>query len=225
MVNVEITQKLKDKIQAMRKKNSLEQLRKQKLRKKTKFTQQHKFKVAKRFRANFRMRNVKKDIYIRNHYKNVLLVKQSLRFFYGRIRNSKFQQIRDLVQNMKTRESKLNKFFELLERRLPLIILRMNFTPTIVMGLQAILHGAVKVNGKIVTFPGYLVKDGDLIEMDVKTYDRTKHLIKRKFIPNHIAISKYYPAGIFMYVPEIFELQLPKRYKIRVLKYFVDNFK
>ena len=35
MVNVEITQKLKDKIQAMRKKNSLEQLRKQKLRKKT----------------------------------------------------------------------------------------------------------------------------------------------------------------------------------------------
>lgn len=225
MLTVEIKKKLKIKIQAIRKRDAVARLRKQQLHKKRKFPKRRKFKIPKKFIANFRMRHVKKNIYVKNHYKNVLLLKQSLRFFYGGVRNSKFRQIQKTVKNLKTREKRINVFFSLLERRLPLILLRMNLIPTIVMGLQGILHGYVKVNGNLVTYPGFLVKPGDLIEMDVSRYKKTKFLIRRRFIPNHLAISKYYPAGIFLYVPEIFELQLPRRYKLRVLKYFVDNFK
>jgi ribosomal protein S4 len=126
---------------------------------------------------------------------------------------------------MKARENRVDKFFELFERKLPIILLRMNFIPTIIMSLQAILHGNVRVNGKVVTYPNFSVKDGDLIELDVSIFKKYKRFIGRRLLPNHLVVSRYYPAGIFIHGPKLFELQFPRRYKVRSLRFFVDNIK
>lgn len=224
-VDLKISAKLKKKISLIRKKNSLEALRKKQLKSRKTTLQTRRFKVIKRYKANFLMRNVKKNIYIKKHFKNILVIKQSLRFFYGRLRNTQFKHICKYVKNMKARENRLDKFFELFERKLPIILLRMNFIPTVIMSLQAILHGNVRVNGQVVTYPNYSVKDGDLIELDVAIFKKYKHLIARRILPNYLVVSRYYPAGIFLHGPKLFELQFPRRYKARSFRFFVDNIK
>ena len=224
-VDLKISAKLKKKISLLRKKNSLEALRKKKLKGRKTTFRRRKFKVAKRYKANFLMRRVKKNIYIKKHFKNVLVIKQSLRFFYGRLRNSQFKHICNYVKNMKTRENRLDKFFELFERKLPIILLRMNLMPTVIMSLQAILHGGVRVNGQVVTYPNYAVKDGDLIELDVSIHKKFKRYIKRRIIPNYLVVSRYYPAGIFLHGPKLFEVKFPRRYRTRSFRFFVDNIK
>jgi ribosomal protein S4 len=222
-VELKISANLRKKINLIRKKNNLEIARRKKLKNRKTNLVAKKFKIVKRYKANFLMRNIKKNIYIKKHFKNMLVIKQALRFFYGRLRNSQFRYIHNYIKNMKTRDSRVDKYFDFFERKLPILLLRMHFVPTVIMGLQYILHGYVKVNGKVVTFTNYSVKDGDLIELDVAVFEKYKARIPRRIIPNYLVVSRYYPAGIFLRSPRLFELHLPSRYKSRVLKLFVDN--
>jgi ribosomal protein S4 len=223
-IDLKLALRLKKKISLLRKKNSLELLRKKQLKSRNRLIRRKKFKIVKRYKANFLMRNVKKNIYIKKYFKNLLVIKQSLRFFYGRLRNSQFKNICNAVRNSKVKKNNLDTFFELLERKLPMVLVRMNLMPTIIMGLQYILHGFVRVNGAVVTYTNYSVQDGDLIELDYSVYKKFKrYLVARRVLPTHLVVSRYYSAGVFVHGPKIFELQFPRRYKIRVLKFFVDN--
>ena len=59
----------------------------------------------------------------------------------------------------------------LLERRLDAVVFRAKFVPTPFAARQIVSHGHVSVNGKRVTIPSYLVKEGDLIELRGKAKD------------------------------------------------------
>jgi small subunit ribosomal protein S4 len=53
----------------------------------------------------------------------------------------------------------------LLERRLDNMVYRMHFAPSRKAARQLVLHGHVRVNGKKVSIPSYLVREGDEIEI------------------------------------------------------------
>jgi len=55
--------------------------------------------------------------------------------------------------------------FALLERRLDNVVYRLRFATSRSQARQIALHGHVKVNGKRVDIPSYLVKAGDVIEI------------------------------------------------------------
>ncbi|PWB80099.1 MAG: 30S ribosomal protein S4, partial [Methylocystaceae bacterium] len=53
----------------------------------------------------------------------------------------------------------------LLERRLDAIVYRAKFVPTVFAARQFVNHGHIRVNGKRVNIPSYLVKPGDVVEV------------------------------------------------------------
>ncbi len=57
----------------------------------------------------------------------------------------------------------------LLERRLDNMVYRMHFAGSRKQGRQLISHGHVRVNGRRVTIPSYLVRKGDEIEVQEKS--------------------------------------------------------
>jgi small subunit ribosomal protein S4 len=56
--------------------------------------------------------------------------------------------------------------FALLERRLDNVVYRLRFAVSRSQARQIVLHGHVKVNGKRVNVPSYLVKPEDAVEID-----------------------------------------------------------
>jgi small subunit ribosomal protein S4 len=59
--------------------------------------------------------------------------------------------------------------FALLERRLDNVVYRLRFAVSRTQARQVVLHGHVKVNGKRVNIPSYLVRQDDIIEIEEKS--------------------------------------------------------
>lgn len=57
----------------------------------------------------------------------------------------------------------------MLERRLDNMVYRMHFAGSRKQGRQLVSHGHVRVNGRRVTIPSYLVREGDEIEVQEKS--------------------------------------------------------
>jgi len=64
-----------------------------------------------------------------------------------------------------------------LERRLDTVAYRAKFATTVFSARQLINHGHIKVNGKKVNIPSYLVKTEDTIEIK----DKSKNISKKNF--------------------------------------------
>lgn len=64
----------------------------------------------------------------------------------------------------------------LLERRLDNVLMRLSMALSRSQARQWIVHGHVRVNGRRVRSPGYLVAAGDVIEPDAK--DRSRNMVK-----------------------------------------------
>ena len=83
----------------------------------------------------------------------------------------------------------------LLERRLDSVCYRIGFAATRSDGRQLVRHGHVKVNGKVVSIPSYLVKPNDTITV----HDRSKELsrltqsleaVERRGVPEWLELDK-----------------------------------
>ncbi|MCL2479280.1 MAG: 30S ribosomal protein S4 [Treponema sp.] len=77
--------------------------------------------------------------------------------------------------------------FNLLERRLDNVVYRLRFTVSRTQARQVVLHGHIKVNGKKVNIPSYLVKPEDTIEID----ETSKNLVIFKD-----ALKEYGKSGV-----------------------------
>src|SRR4030081_931372 len=92
-----------------------------------------------------------------------LMAKQKLKGYYGNIGERQFRRIYEeaLRRKYETGEA----LIELLERRLDAVIYRMKFAPTVFAARQLVNHGHIRVNGKKVNIPSYMVGDNDTIEL------------------------------------------------------------
>jgi ribosomal protein S4 len=95
-------------------------------------------------------------------YRRQLEEKQKARFHYGvsetQLRRYLGKAAGEDVQSGGTR-------LVLLERRLDNAVFRLGWAPTISAARQLVVHGHVRVNGRRVDRPSYLVKIGDEIEL------------------------------------------------------------
>ena len=102
-------------------------------------------------------------------YGTQLQAKQKLKGYYGNITEKQFRRYyADAVRRPgDTGENMIG----LLERRLDAVVFRAKFVPTPFAARQLVSHGHVKVNGRRVTIPSYLVKEGDTLELSSKAKD------------------------------------------------------
>src|SRR5258708_10039311 len=96
-----------------------------------------------------------------------LQAKQKLKGYYGNITERQFRNVYEEAN--RRRGDTGENLIELLERRLDAVVYRMKFAPTPFAARQLVNHGHVRVNGKKVNIPSYVVKDSDTVELKPKS--------------------------------------------------------
>ena len=92
-----------------------------------------------------------------------LRAKQKLKGYYGSITEKQFR--RYYAEAIRLKGDSGENLVGLLERRLDAVVYRAKFVPTVFAARQFVNHGHVKVNGRRVNIPSFLVKTGDVIEL------------------------------------------------------------
>ena len=140
-----------------------------------------------------------------------LRAKQKLKGYYANISEKQFRSVYAEAIRMKG-DSGAN-LIGLLERRLDAVIYRAKFVPTVFAARQFINHGHVKVNGRRVNIPSYMVKVGDVIEVK----DKSKQLalvleasgLAERDVPDYIEADHGKMTAKFARVPGLNEVPYP----------------
>ena len=96
-----------------------------------------------------------------------LAAKQKLKGHYGNITERQFRRYYDKA--VRRRGDMSENLVGILERRLDAVVYRMKFVPTVFAARQFVNHGHIRVNGRRVNIPSYLVDEGDVIEVRDKS--------------------------------------------------------
>lgn len=109
-------------------------------------------------------------------FKNDLLTKKTFSYFYGEL-NRKYlkKQMTEIYVAKQTKNSR-NFCIEIFESRLDSVLKRAKFGLTIKDARQLISHRHVKVNNKTETNYSYILKQGDLIQIE----ENSRKIVKRK---------------------------------------------
>ncbi|MDX2236047.1 MAG: 30S ribosomal protein S4 [Hyphomonadaceae bacterium] len=95
-----------------------------------------------------------------------LVAKQKLRTYYGNITEKQFRRVYEEASRRKGNTAE--NLIGLLESRLDAVVYRAKFVPTVFAARQFVNHGHVRVNGRKVNIPSFLVKAGDVVEVREK---------------------------------------------------------
>ncbi len=140
-----------------------------------------------------------------------LAAKQKLKGYYANLGERQFRRFYEAAARL--RGDTAENLIGLLERRLDMVVYRLNFVPTIFAARQLVNHGHVQVNGKRVTIPSYLVREGDLIEvreraraipMVLETAQRPE-----REVPDYLEAEPKAFRGRFVRTPKLADVPYP----------------
>ena len=112
--------------------------------------------------GNGQARNAKKL----STYGEQLLEKQRLRAYYGVLEK---QFAKYVEKALKSKDIPGEALVKILECRLDNLVYRIGFGSSIRQARQIVNHGHIRVNGKKVDIPSYIVSVGDVIELKEKS--------------------------------------------------------
>ena len=144
-------------------------------------------------------------------YGTQLEAKQKMKFYYGNMNERQFRNVyRKAIQKKGNTTENLVGF---LERRLDTVAYRAKFATTVFSARQLINHGHIKVNGKKVNIPSYLVKAEDTIEIK----DKSKDIItivgalvsKEREVPDYIQMDEKNKKATLTRIPKFSEVPYP----------------
>jgi len=144
-------------------------------------------------------------------YGTQLQAKQKMKCYYGNMNERQFRNIyRKAIQKKGNTTENLISF---LERRLDMVIYRAKFALTVFSSRQLINHGHIKVNGKKVNIPSYLVKADDTIEIKEKSKDLISIagalISKEREVPDYIQTDEKNKKARFSRIPKFAEVPYP----------------
>jgi len=144
-------------------------------------------------------------------YGTQLEAKQKMKFYYGNINERQFRNVyRKAIQKKGNTTENLVGF---LERRLDTVAYRAKFATTVFSARQLINHGHIKINGKKVNIPSYLVKAEDTIEIK----DKSKDIVtivgalvsKEREVPDYIQLDEKNKKATLIRIPKFSEVPYP----------------
>ena len=144
-------------------------------------------------------------------YGTQLEAKQKMKFYYGNMNERQFRNVyRKAIQKKGNTTENLVGF---LERRLDTVAYRAKFATTVFSARQLINHGHIKVNGKKVNIPSYLVKAEDTIEIK----DKSKDIVtivgalvnKEREVPDYIQLDEKNKKATLIRIPKFSEVPYP----------------
>ncbi len=140
-----------------------------------------------------------------------LRAKQKLRGYYANISEKQFRGI--YAEAIRLKGDSGAHLIGLLERRLDAVVYRAKFVPTVFAARQFINHGHIKVNGRRVNIPSYMLKVGDVVEVK----DKSKQLalvleagaLAERDVPDYIEVDHGKMTAKLARVPGLNEVPYP----------------
>ncbi len=140
-----------------------------------------------------------------------LQAKQIVKSHYGRVTEKQFRNTFALATKMKGNTAE--NFAGLLEKRIDMVVYRLNLAPSIFAARQLVSHKHVKLNGKKVNIASLRVKEGDLIELK----DSSKQIIIcaesakkiERSVPAYLSLDSDAMSGVFVRTPSISDIPYP----------------
>ena len=146
-----------------------------------------------------------------SNYGTQLQAKQKLKGYYGSVGEKQFR--RYYADAVRRRGDTSENLIGILERRLDAVVYRMKFVPTVFAARQFVNHGHVRVNGKKVNIPSYLVKDGDVIEVREKSRQLPLVLLAmesaERDVPDYMDVNHNKMQGTFTRAPKLADVPYP----------------
>ncbi len=144
-------------------------------------------------------------------YGTQLEAKQKMKFYYGNMNERQFRNVyRKAIQKRGNTSENLVAF---LESRLDTVIYRAKFAITVFSARQLINHGHIKVNGKKVSIPSYMVKAEDSIEVKEKSKEIaiiTGALTsKEREVPEYIQMDEKNKKAKLIRIPKFSDIPYP----------------
>ncbi|MEO0392115.1 MAG: 30S ribosomal protein S4 [Pseudomonadota bacterium] len=140
-----------------------------------------------------------------------LMAKQKLKGYYGNIGEKQFR--RYYQEATRRKGDTAENLIQLLERRLDMVIYRMKFVPTIFAARQFVNHGHIRVNGKKVNIPSYMVQDGDVIEVKEKSRELPIVLdaqaLQERDVPEYMEVDFKKMQGTYVRSPAMADVPYP----------------
>ena len=144
-------------------------------------------------------------------YGTQLEAKQKMKFYYGNMNERQFRNVYRKARQKKGNTSE--NLVGFLERRLDTVAYRAKFATTVFSARQLINHGHIKVNGKKVNIPSYLVKAEDIIEIKDKSKDIVTIvgalLSKEREVPDYIQMDEKNKKATLIRIPKFSEVPYP----------------
>jgi small subunit ribosomal protein S4 len=155
-----------------------------------------------------------------------LRAKQKLKGYYGDLTEKQFRRAYDEASRLRGDTSE--NLIGLLERRLDAIVYRAKFVPTVFASRQFVNHGHVLVNGRRVTIPSYLVKEGDVVQVR----DRSRQIAlvleavgsPERDVPDYLSVDHSKMTAEFVRTPALTDVPYPVMMEPHlVVEYYAKN--
>ena len=144
-------------------------------------------------------------------YGQQLAAKQKLRGYYGNITERQFRRV--YQEAARRRGDTAEHMVGLLERRLDTVVYRLNFVPTVFAARQFVNHGHVSVNGRRVTIPSYLLREGDVVEVREKSKNLALVLgtiqQPERDVPDYLSVDFKALKGSLVREPKLADVPYP----------------
>ena len=140
-----------------------------------------------------------------------LQAKQKLKSYYGNMNERQFRNC--YRKAIKKKGDTVENLIGLLEKRLDIILYRAKFALTVFSSRQLINHGHIKVNGKKVNIPSYLLKEEDVIELrekskQLETVD-VSLASKERDVPEYLQLDEKQKKIKYVRTPKFAEVPYP----------------
>lgn len=140
-----------------------------------------------------------------------LMAKQKLKGYYANISEKQFHKY--YTEAVRRKGDTGENLVGILECRLDAVVYRMKFVPTPYAARQLVNHGHVLVNGKKVTIPSYMVKEGDVVELREKARQIPMVIEAidsgERDWPDYIDVDAKAMKGTFIRVPKLADVPYP----------------
>ncbi len=140
-----------------------------------------------------------------------LMAKQKLKGYYGNVGERQFYRYYE--EAVRRQGDTSENLIGLLERRLDAVVYRMKLAPTVFAARQIVSHGHVRVNGRRVNIPSYLVREGDVLSIS----ERAKNMVlvlealgsPERDIPDYLSVDSDKLTGTFVRTPKLADVPYP----------------
>ena len=140
-----------------------------------------------------------------------LQAKQKLKSYYGNMNERQFRNC--YRKAIKKKGDTVENLIGLLEKRLDIILYRAKFALTVFSSRQLINHGHIKVNGKKVNIPSYLLKEEDTIELKEKSKQLETVDVslasKERDVPEYLQLDEKQKKIKYVRTPKFAEVPYP----------------